>query len=172
MLTFKNSFKKHVNTKPIGTCHIHSANTMFAISEEGVCLPSTNCPWNTGTLTSKSMLGDFASYTETWQLSAVQHTYINLRLISFDIGCNTNSIFEIHMDDYNKHVFCNSIKPLGDIRSLKQNMKIVYTFGRALSFLREGFEAQYSLQSRQDTTSGLISEESIGICDVFIFLKF
>ena len=137
--------------------------TNNVLSDELICLPSTQCSWIEAAVLSKSLLGDTLTTTEFWQLIPKLQMFISLRFESFDIGCQTESSFEVEISSAGKRKICNENRAelLTGLKSDRQ-MKIIFKFERKASHLLESFRARYMQQVRQEYDSELVSEESNG----------
>ena len=89
--------------------------------------------------------------------------FIIVRFERFDIGCQTESSFEVEISSEGKQKICNENRAelLNGLKSDRQ-MKIIFKFERKASHLIESFRARYMQHLRQNYDSELVLEESNG----------
>ena len=102
-------------------------------------------------LSSKSFIGEYPSYTETWTIKADQKRYIVIEFREFDIGCGSGSVLEIE-ESTSEMVrrFCNQNKPIDSLRSSRTSLKVRFNFEKRDNYLIEGFRAVYEFRARND----------------------
>ena len=114
-------------------------------------------------LSSKSFIGEYSSYTENWSIKADQKRFIVIEFREFDIGCGSGSRLEIESTSELMRRFCNQNKPIHSVRSSHSSLVVRFNFEKRDSYLIEGFRAVYEFQARDDAILPHPSLEEPGI---------
>ena len=130
-------------------------NNFFSLffSDIPRCKLGDTCNEVSATLASDSYLGYLDIYAESiWRITTLAPQYIVLYIDTFDVGCNTGSLFQVELTENTIQSFCNTDKPLNQIVSLDTDMTIKFQSNRISGTLLEQFFGHYKVKAMVETT--------------------
>ena len=123
------------------------------------------CPWKSAYIMSTSFLGTFWEERDynIWELKGDYPEYIELKILDFDVGCDTGTIFELRNNGYiSRH--CNKNKPLYSIRSTLTTLTVKFQIKLCGSHaLVEGFKGIYNVLTKNKDISNLAMTMDYGM---------
>ena len=124
---------------------------MSNIADKPICQSSaTVCEMLSADINSKSFIGEYPSYTETWTIKTDKKRFIIIEFTEFDIGCGSGSKLELVSSNEPIRSFCNQNKPVNIVRSSQTSLTVRFKFENREGYLIEGFRAVYEFQVRHD----------------------
>ena len=122
------------------------------------------CTWNRAELASRSFIEESTIlYEDIWHISTEPHRYIVLKHVYFHIQCDSLSFLVVELTNTKVKTFCNTNKPINDVRSIYGQLTIKTRFYRDLNRFPEGFQATYVLEQQAFPGESLLTQEEEGI---------